>query len=229
MKPLIGLIIYTLLLTLSGCGGGTDTPTPEPQSAQPDSPAQDAPLVIIAMGNSLTEGLGVDLDDAYPAQLKRKLQADGYNVSVINAGVSGETSSGALSRVDWVLTLQPDIVILETGPNDGLRGIDPALTEQNLDDLVKTFQENDVAVVLAGLQIVQNMGEAYTAQFRAIYPRVAEQYGVIRIPFFLEGVGGNPALNQADSIHPTVEGYAVVVETVYPYVVVAINQLHEQE
>ncbi len=222
MNPKQYLIFLLLLCLLLAACGGTDTPvataTPEPSTQEP--------ITIVAVGDSLTEGLGLDEGEAYPAQLQQRLRDDGYPVNVINAGVSGETSSGTRSRIDWVLQAQPDIVILETGPNDGLRGIDPELTGENLDAIVGTLQENNVIVVLAGMQIVQNMGETYTAAFRAVYPDVADAHdGVILIPFFLDGVGGNPALNQADAVHPTSAGYAVVVETIYPYVVQAIEEL----
>ena len=209
-------------LLLVACGGSTDTPAPTATSV----PATGDPLTIVAVGDSLTEGLGLDENEAYPAQLEQRLLDDGYAVNVINAGVSGETSSGARSRLDWVLQAEPDIVILATGGNDGLRGIDPDLTGENLDAMVETLVENDVIVVLAGMQIVQNMGEPYTDAFRDVYPSVADAHpGVILIPFFLNGVGGNPALNQADAVHPTAEGYTVVVETIYPYVVEAIEEL----
>ena len=217
-------VVLVFLLLLSACGGGSQ-PDPEPTAAPPLPEPAKSQVIIVAMGDSLTEGLGVDPDEAYPAQLESRLLEDGYIVKVINAGISGETSTGALSRIDWVMTLEPDIVILETGPNDGLRGIDPALTAQNIDVLVSTFQANDVEVVLAGLQIVQNMGEEYVTEFRAIYPNVAEAYGLILIPFFLDGVGGVKELNQADAVHPTQEGYAIVVETIYPYVVEALRAL----
>lgn len=218
--------LLLVALLVAACGGAEPTSTPVPPTPTlPASAAVDAAAItIVAMGDSLTEGMGVDAEQAYPAQLERRLRQDGYNVTVINAGVSGETSSGALSRVQWVLTLQPDIVILETGPNDGLRGIDPALTAQNLEELVTTFQENGVTVVLAGMQIVQNMGPDYTEKFRAIFPAVAANHNLILIPFFLENVGGVPSLNQPDSVHPTAEGYTVVVETIYPYVVQALDQ-----
>jgi acyl-CoA thioesterase I len=215
MKRFILLMIIALL---AACGGSPE-PTPVPVEAV------EAPIRIVAMGDSLTEGLGVDPDGTYPTQLARRLQADGYAVEVINAGNSGETSSGALSRVDWVLSLQPDIVILATGSNDGLRGVDPAITAENLDQLVQRIEASGAVIVLAGMEMVQNMGEGYTSAFRLIYPTVAERYDLILIPFLLEGVGGNRDLNQPDFIHPTAEGYRVVVETIYPYVVEALGQV----
>lgn len=209
--PLLGLLLLT------ACGGGeavAPTPLPEPTPAPTVQP-----LRIVAMGDSLTEGLGVDPRMAYPAQLERRLQADGYAVEVINAGNSGETSSGALSRIDWVLSLSPDVVILGIGGNDGLRGIDVGVTEQNIARMVERFQAENVLVILAGMEMVQNMGQFYTDAFRAIYPTISAQYGVPLIPFLLEGVATDPALNQPDFIHPNADGYAVVVETVYPFVV----------
>lgn len=218
-------VIIVLVGLLVGCGQTPPTPTPLPTvTAIPAA----APItgMIVAMGDSLTEGLGVNIDDAYPAQLERELRASGYTYTVINAGVSGETTTGALARVDWVLTLQPDLVILATGGNDSLRAIDPALTKENIRKLVQAFQEANVPVILAGMQTVQNLGEAYTNTFRTIYPAVAEEYQIPLIPFFLEGVAGDPKLNQPDFIHPTAEGYTIVVETVYPYVVEALEQLN---
>ena len=213
------------LLLLSACGQAEPTPTPAPVPTATSVSTTGNAGLIVAMGDSLTEGLGVNMDEAYPAQLERKLRTAGYDFSVINAGVSGETSSGALARIDFVMTLNPDIVILATGGNDSLRAIDPALTQANITQLVQTLQAKGILVVLAGMQTVQNMGAEYTGAFHAIYPAVAQAEDVLLIPFFLEGVGGNRELNQPDFIHPTAEGYAVVVETIYPYVVEAINQL----
>ncbi|MCB0113225.1 MAG: arylesterase [Caldilineaceae bacterium] len=221
MKQLLFFLnLLFLSVSLVACGADESAPAATPVTA-----ATDTPIRVVAMGDSLTEGLGVDPDQAYPAQLARKLAADGFNVDVINAGISGETTSGARSRVDWVLSLDPDVVILATGGNDGLRGIDPSLTEDNIDALVQRFQESGAVVVLAGMEMVQNMGEVYTSAFRAIYPDVAARHDVILIPFFLEGVGGDPALNQPDFVHPTAAGYEVVVETIYPYVVEALERV----
>jgi acyl-CoA thioesterase-1 len=178
----------------------------------------------VAVGDSLTAGWGVDEAFAYPALLEKRLASGGFRYKVINAGISGETSSGTLSRINWVLTLKPDIVILETGANDGLRGIDPALMSRNLQEIIRLLQDRNVTIVLAGMQMVQNLGREYTDAFGRAYPEAARKFGVLLIPFFLEGVAGKPRLNQADRIHPTAEGYKVVAETVYPYVVKAIQQ-----
>jgi acyl-CoA thioesterase-1 len=172
---------------------------------------------IVCMGDSLTEGLGGQESSAYPARLEDLLRQAGLRWRVVNAGISGETSSGALSRTDWVMTLDPDIVILETGANDGLRGIDPGLMEKNIDAIVGKFRDRDVTVVLAGMKMLQNLGPEYTREFEAVYTRVAGRHGLIFIPFFLEGVAADPPLNQEDGIHPNADGYRVVAETVLPY------------
>lgn len=218
--------LIVLVGLLLGCGQNPPTSVPPPTVTATPAAAPTAG-VIVAMGDSLTEGLGVNLEEAYPAQLERKLRAAGYNYTVINAGVSGETTTGALARVDWVLTLQPDLVILATGGNDSLRAIDPALTKENIRKLVQAFQQAHVPVILAGMQTVQNLGEDYTTTFRAIYLAVAEEYQLPLIPFFLEGVAGDPKLNQPDFIHPTAAGYTLVAETVYPYVVAALKQIDQ--
>ena len=166
-------------------------------------------------------------EQAYPALLQKKLLENGFRFKVINAGISGETSSGALARVDWILTLKPDIVILETGANDGLRGISPELVEA-ISASYRTLPTEDVVVVLAGMQMVPNLGPEYTRAFADLYKRIAEQEEVIFIPFFLEGVAGEQSLNQEDTIHPTSAGYRKVVETIYPYVVQAIKTLQNR-
>ena len=212
----VGVLVAVLIL----CGGCGEEAPVVTQAPAPAAPAPDARRTIAAVGDSLTEGLGVDEADAYPARLERRLRAAGHDYRVVNAGISGETSSGALSRIDWILkTLAPDIVILETGANDGLRGIDPAVTEKNIDAIVRRLKGENITVVLAGMQMVGNLGQVFTAAFADIYPAVAGRHGVILIPFFLEGVAGDPAVNQADGIHPTAGGYARVVDTVYPYAV----------
>ena len=198
-----------ILILLVGCQAEIDEPP------APEIPAE---IRIVAMGDSLTAGYGLDESDAYPAQLEAALVLKGYDVEVLNAGISGETSSGALTRLDWVLSLEPDVLILETGPNDGLRGIDPSLTEENIDAMLTRLKEEDVVVILAGMQIVQNMGPTYVDAFKAIYPTLAEKHNVILIPFFLEGVAADDSLNQNDQIHPTAEGYTVIVQNILPYV-----------
>ncbi len=183
---------------------------------------------IMAVGDSLTAGLGVDEEQAYPAQLQRKLEKDGYHYRVINAGVSGETSSGALSRLDWILTARPDIVILETGANDGLRGIDPTVPRKNIDKILGILREHHVVTVLAGMKMVRNLGTIYTSAFNRLYPDLAAGHRVIFMPFFLEGVATVPALNIEDGLHPNIKGYHVVVNNLYPYVIQAIKKLEKE-
>ena len=174
--------------------------------------AMSQPITILALGDSLTEGLGVDADDNYPAQLEAKLKQMGYtNVDVVNSGLSGETSTGLINRLDWVSQTKPDITILTIGANDAIRGLDVATVEGNIRTAVKHLQDNGSEVILSGMQIYDNLGSDYVKSFAAIYPRVAKDMNVTLIPFFLEGVGGDPALNQADAIHPTKKGYTIIV------------------
>lgn len=207
-----------LIISAFGCG---EESTPIAEPTQPDYEG-----IILAVGDSLTEGLGVAEELAYPAVLQKKLTEQGYAYNVINAGVSGETSSGARSRIKWALTLKPDIVILVTGANDGLRGIAPDLIKSNIDAIVQILKQNEIIVVLGGMQMVQNLGQDYTAAFSNMYSQIARSHDIILIPFFLAGVGAKPRLNQADGIHPTAEGYRVIVENIYPYVIQAI-QIHK--
>ncbi len=211
--------MFALGLILFACA---QTPAVSPQAVV-NSPTDQPSLTILAFGDSLTAGFGVEPQDSYPAQLERKLQADGYQVQVINGGISGETSSAGLSRLEWMLKTKPDIVIVETGGNDALRGVDLAITRENIGEIVRQFDESGAVVIVAGLQIIQNLGAEYTTEFAAIYPQIAEEYNAILIPFMLEGVAADPDLNQADFIHPTAEGYTVIVDHIYPYVVEAIT------
>jgi acyl-CoA thioesterase-1 len=167
--------------------------------------------------------LGVAEEFAYPALLEKKLRSSGYRYRVVNAGVSGETSSGTLARIKWVLTLKPDIVILVIGANDGFRGIDPELIKSNILTIVRRLKEKKVIVLLGGMQMGQNLGKEYVTAFRQVYPLVAREENIGLIPFFLNGVAANPNLNQTDGIHPTTEGYRVVVDHILPYVVKAIE------
>ncbi len=190
---------------------GTDVTTERGRSgAQPSAER----LRIVALGDSLTAGLGVAPDESYPAQLQRRLDAAGYPYLVVNAGVSGDTTAGGLRRVAWVLNSKPSVVILELGGNDGLRGLSLMETRTNLEQIIRQLQAQKVTVVLAGMKLPPNYGLDYTTQFEALYADLARTYRVTLIPFLLEGVAAKPSLNQADGIHPTAEGYQVVAETV---------------
>jgi len=180
---------------------------------------------IVAVGDSLTRGFGVAEDRSYPSLLERKLRAEGYDYRVINAGINGEMSGEALARISRVLSLKPDIVILQTGTNDGLRGASPVEMKGNIEAIVRTLREHGVAVVLAGMENLKRRTGDYDGLFAAAYPQVAREQGAILIPLFLAGVAGEPGLNRGDGIHPTAEGYRIVAETVYPFVLEAIERV----
>lgn len=180
------------------------------------------PKIIVAAGDSLTAGYGIAEPEQFPYLLENKLQASGYNYKVINAGVSGETSSGLLSRLEWLLTLDPDIVIIETGANDGFRGVDPGLVENNIRHMINVLKEKDIVVLLAGMKMVWNLGPLYVKQFNGIYPRLADETGVLLFPFFLEGVAMIADLNLPDGLHPNSKGNEKIVDKIFPYVLDAI-------
>ena len=198
------------------------TVIPGSRSAKAEPPDEG---LIVAIGDSLTAGLGVAERDAWPAQLERRLRAAGLRWKVVNAGISGETSSGARARLEWVLRLKPDIVVLATGANDGLRGVPPHVLQGNLDAMLATLGARRVTAVLAGMQMLRNLGPGYTRAFARVYPDVALRHRSIFIPFLLEGVAANPAFNQADGLHPTAAGYRVVTDLVYPRIVEAIDRV----
>jgi acyl-CoA thioesterase-1 len=183
-------------------------------AVSPHAATDDDRLRIVAFGDSLTAGLGVAAEDAYPAQLQRRLDSEGFRYRVINAGVSGDTTAGGLRRVEWVLKSRPEIVILELGANDGLRGLKLEETKTNLERIIQRCREASVVVVLAGMKLPPNYGLEYTTGFESMYAALAKQYGLTLIPFFLEGVAGSTSLNQADGIHPTREGYRIIAERV---------------
>lgn len=179
---------------------------------------------LVAVGDSLTEGLGVAEASSYPAVLEKKLQEKGYHYRVVNAGISGETSSGAFSRIKWILKLKPDIVILVTGANDGFRGIDPTLIKRNIRRIIQILAKQKVVVVLGGMKIVHNLGRDYSNAFEALYTDLAASEDVVFIPFFLAGVAAVSELNQTDGIHPNAEGYRQIVDNILPYVVEAVKK-----
>lgn len=189
--------------------------------------ATDDPVRILAFGDSLTAGYGLDMADSFPTQLERALRERGHEVEVINAGVSGDTTSGGLARLDWALAEQPDAVILALGANDGLRAIDPAVTRENLDRLLEQLNERGLPVLLAGMLAPPNLGRDYGERFNAIYPELAEQHDALLYPFFLEGVAAEADLNQGDGIHPNPRGVAVMVERMLPLVERLIERAEE--
>ncbi|MDX2224559.1 MAG: arylesterase [Rhodospirillaceae bacterium] len=181
--------------------------------------AADAPVRILAFGDSLTAGYGLDdLSQAFPAQLEQALRARGHDVKVIASGVSGETTTGGLNRIEWSLAENPDAVIVELGGNDGLRAVDPALTERNLDGILTKLAARGIPALLAGMLAPPNLGRDYGERFAGLYPRLAQKHDAVFYPFFLDGVAAEPSLNQDDRIHPNAAGVKVIVERILPKV-----------
>jgi acyl-CoA thioesterase I len=172
---------------------------------------------ILFFGDSITAGYGLDPEDAFPAVIQQKVDSLGLSYRVINAGLSGETSAGGLRRVDWVLQQHVDVFVLELGGNDGLRGIDPASTKENLQGIIDKVNQTypDVTIVLTGMEAPPNMGQNYTDRFRSIYDELADENGLLYLPFILEGVAGDPELNLPDGIHPTEEGHKILARNVW--------------
>lgn len=194
-------------------GNGSHGPTPPTPSSS--AIREERKPRIVAFGDSLTAGLGVSVEESYPGQLQRIIRDAGYDYEVVNAGVSGETTAGGLRRVEWVLKSRPDIVILELGANDGLRGQPIEESLKNLRAIITRLQDQEVTVVLAGMKMPLNYGEAYTRQFEGMYQQLADDFQIPLIPFFLEGVAAQRGLNQGDGIHPNAEGYTLVAENVW--------------
>jgi len=182
---------------------------------------------IVAFGDSLTSGYGLATGQAFPAQLQRALEAKGVAATVVNAGVSGDTTTGGLSRLDWSAPDGTDAVILELGANDALRGFDPAVTRKTLDGMLHRFQERKIPVLLCGMLAPPNLGAEYGRAFNAIYPELAAESGAILYPFFLTGVAADPKLNQRDGMHPTAAGVAVIVARIMPQVEELIARVRE--
>lgn len=173
---------------------------------------------IVAFGDSLTAGFGLPEKESFPEQLQARLKKDGIDAQVVNAGNSGDTTTDGLARLDWSLKDKPDIVILELGANDALRGVDPKTVRANLDKMIGKIQASGAKVLLAGMRSLANWGEDYAREFERIYPELAQARGVALYPFFLDGVALDPKLNQADGLHPNEHGVAIVVDHIAPYV-----------
>jgi acyl-CoA thioesterase-1 len=176
------------------------------------------PLKVVVLGDSLSAGLGLAGADAFPAKLQKALKTNGINVDMINAGVSGDTSSGGRDRLDWSVPEGTDAVIVELGANDALRGIDPAVTRAALSDILNRLKARKIAVLLCGMLAPPNYGSDYSARFNAIYPDLAKAFAVPLYPFFLQGVAADAKLNQADGMHPTAEGVDAIVKNILPTV-----------
>ena len=217
------LVAAAAFVVLTGCNRGSETAENRPAPpAAPNAPAAPAapddsgnPKIVV-LGDSLTAGLGLLELQAYPALLQAKLHADGYKWDVINAGISGDTSAAGLQRINWALSQgNVRILILELGANDGLRGLPVSEMKKNLAGIIEAAQAKSVAVLLVGMEAPPNFGPEYTVSFRQVYRDLAKDYKVTLLPFLLDKVAGNPALNQGDGIHPNIEGTAIVADTVW--------------
>lgn len=190
-----------------------------PRGARPSAPQGDS-IHVVFLGTSLTEGLGLEAPatQAWPSRIAESYREAGRSATVVNAGLGGETSAGALRRLDWILRQAPDILVVETGANDGLRGLPVDQLEENLDAIVREAGEArpEMPIVVVGMEAPPNMGPAYATAFRAVFERVARRHGTALIPFLLDGVAGDPSLNQADGIHPTVEGHRIMARHAWP-------------
>jgi acyl-CoA thioesterase-1 len=180
--------------------------------------AAEKPVRIVAFGDSLTAGYRLAREEAFPAQLERRLKASGLKAEVINSGVSGDTTAAGLARLDWAVPDGTDAVILELGANDALRGLDPALARRNLETIIKRLKAKGIDVLLAGMLAPANYGEAYATAFNAIYPELAQEHGLLLYPFFLQGVAMRHNLNLDDGLHPNAKGVAVIVDGIGPKV-----------
>ncbi len=180
--------------------------------------ARSEPLKLLAFGDSLTAGYGLPQSQGFAAQLEARLRAAGITVTVINAGVSGDTTAGGRARLDWTLADPPDAVILELGANDGLRGIEPRVSRDNLDAILTRLQSRNIPVLFAGMYAPPNLGKEYGTEFRNVYEDLATRHDIDFYPFFLDGVAGLPDLNLNDGIHPNAAGIAVIVERILPAV-----------
>ena len=186
--------------------------------AQTSAARETKPIKMVVLGDSLSAGLGLSASSAFPARLQKSLEAKGIAVDMINAGVSGDTTSGGRDRLDWSVPEGTEAVILELGANDALRGIDPRVTRAALTDILTRLKARRIAVLLCGMVAPPNYGSDYSARFNAIYPELAKSFGVPLYPFFLEGVAAAARLNQADGLHPTAEGVDMIVKNILPTV-----------
>lgn len=229
--------LVCLALTLAACGGDPESDSVTSKSGPPnaDSPntmgdgdaglagdapepvqiPEDAPVVVV-LGDSLAAGLHLPADRAFPAVLQRQLAAQGQPFHLRNAGVSGDTSAGGLARLDWQLKQKPDVLVLELGANDGLRGVKTSATEENLREILRRTQAAGVQPLLLGMRVPPSLGKDYSESFAAIFPRLAKEFGIPFVPFFIEGVGGVPSMNLPDGMHPTPEGHERIAENIAP-------------
>ena len=196
---------------------------------EPGAPAAKSPLQIVAFGDSLSAGYGVGPGESFPEQLQKALRNKGYDVDVANAGVSGDTTTGGLARVEWSVPEKADLVIVELGANDALRGVSPDIARKNLDAILEKLKARGQATLLAGMIAPPNMGGDYRRAFDRIYPNLAAKYAVPLYPFFLDGVAAQPSLNQDDAMHPNAKGVAIIVDKILPIVTEALDKLRSAQ
>ncbi|WP_037324984.1 arylesterase [Salinimicrobium terrae] len=220
MRNLLYLPFLTLLLFTS-CGESVkekkETEAETASEVENEAENSEDSKTILFFGDSLTAAMGLDPAEGYPAEIQEMIDSLGFNYEVVNAGLSGETTAAGKNRIDWVLNQKVDVFVLALGANDGLRGVPVEETRRNLQAIIDNVREENpgVEIILAGMQIPPNMGPEYTTDFRELFPEIAEQNNIHLIPFLLEGVAGDPDLNQQDGIHPTAEGYDIVAKNVW--------------
>ncbi len=190
---------------------------------------QNTQIKILVLGDSLTAGYGLDKNGSFPAVLEKYLRASGWDTTIANGGVSGDTSAGGKNRLKWALTKNPDVVIIELGANDGLRGLNPNNTKENLAAILRELRQRKISVLLAGMLAPPNFGKTYGQEFKKIYLDLAREFNVPLYKFFLDGVAGKPALNQSDGIHPNKKGVVVIVERILPRVVSILKTLKKDQ
>ena len=223
------MFVHMLVLGLLFLGGaGAELAMMQGASAQTSAGEAAKPIKMVVLGDSLTAGYGLPAPAAFPAQLQKALKTSGMEVEMVNAGVSGDTSSGGRDRLDWSVPEGTDAVIVELGANDALRGTDPKVTRAALADILTRLKARGIAVLLCGMVAPPNYGSDYAARFNAIYPDLATSFGVPLYPFFLQGVAADAALNQADGMHPTAEGVDVIVKNMLPAVEAFVRAIQGQ-
>ena len=190
--------------------------------SMPVASAGSGERVVVALGDSLTAGLGVAAEEAWPALLDARLRREGYPYRVVNAGVSGDTTAGGLRRVDWVLRSRPEVAVVALGANDGLRGLGTEAMEANLLAIVERLRAGGARVLVVGMEVPPNYGAAYARAFRGVFVDVARRTGAALMPFLLDGVAADPRLNQADGIHPNAAGHRAIAERIWPHLVLLL-------
>lgn len=227
------LVLGGLILAILGCSKPVERP-PAPDSSRSVTAAR-APVrpsdraSVVFLGTSLTAGLGVDPDQAYPALIQRMADSAGLHLTIENRGNSGETSAGALTRIDWILQSPPTLLVIETGANDGLRGQDPDSTAANIQAIIDRIRAKDSAtrIALVQMEAMPNLGRNYVTRFHAIYPALAQRNHLLLVPFLLRGVAGVDSLNQADGVHPTPRGHQIVARTVWNALLPTLREASE--